>query len=139
MSKSIPPNGFNWVMPYIIVKDVDKALDFYEKAFGFEVKNKSPGEDGTTWHAEVNYRDHVLMFGKESGWGGKVKTPASTGVDSPINMYLYCEDVDAMCERARKAGGNITTEPEDMFWGDRMCCIKDQDGLSWSFATPLEK
>ncbi len=34
--------GFPWVSPVIIVKDVDSALDFYQKAFGFEYQKKSP-------------------------------------------------------------------------------------------------
>jgi len=137
MSKTLPPAGFNWVMPYICVNDVERALAFYEKAFGFETKQKSPGEDGSTWHAEVNYRGQTLMFGKQGAWGGTTKTPKLSGVESPINMYLYCQSVDELCEQAKKAGGEVTQEPQDTFWGDRMCSIKDLDGISWAFATPL--
>jgi uncharacterized glyoxalase superfamily protein PhnB len=50
-------------------------------------------------------------------------------------MYVYCEDVDALCDRAWKAGAKVEVAPQDMFWGDRMCKLVDPDGHVWNFAT----
>lgn len=30
---------------------------------------------------------------------------------------------------------NVLSEPEDMFWGDRVTRLQDDDGHTWSLAT----
>ena len=66
-----PPRPANtpWLLPYITVVDVDKAVKFYESAFKFNVVNLVPGEDGTSWHAEMKYKDQLLMCGKQGCYG----------------------------------------------------------------------
>ncbi len=129
------PEGAPWISPYIIVKDVDKAVNFYENAFGFEKIQAVAGEDNTTWHAELRYNDHMIMFGKSGAYGGKTLPPLESGIESPINLYLYCEDVDDFYNKALQAGATSLSEPEDTFWNDRMCRLQDPDGYVWCFAT----
>lgn len=126
-----------WVSPYIVVKDVDKALMFYQNAFKIAITNRVAGEDGTTWHAESYYKDQLIMFGKEGAYGSSVKSPITTGVASPMNLYLYCEDVDQFYKDAIAHGAKGTAAPEDTFWGDRMCRLEDLDNYVWCFATFL--
>ena len=45
------------------------------------------------------------------------------------------DDVDAHYERAKKAGANITGEPEDRPYGDRVYSVSDPEGHDWFFAT----
>src|SRR5262245_29128688 len=82
------PENFSWLSPYILVKDVDKAIEFYRKAYDFKVRDKSAGEDGSTWHAELTYKDQTLMLGKAGcGKSSKEKStdsPVMSGVDCPI-------------------------------------------------------
>lgn len=140
MSKNqTPSNGLPWVSPYITVKDVDRSANFYKKAFGIKTSELVPGEDGSTWHGELKYQNQLIMIGKEGAYGGVTKAPMSSGVDSPMNLYVYCEDVDAFHECAVNAGATSLLAPEDTFWGDRMCRLKDIDGYVWSFATALKK
>lgn len=134
---SCRPEGAPWVSPYIIVKNVDEAVDFYIKAFGFEKIHIVAGEDNTSWHAETRYRDHLIMFGKAGAYGGKTQPPIKTGIESPINLYLYCEDVDELYNKALEAGARSLSAPEDTFWQDRMCRLQDLDGYVWCFATYL--
>ncbi len=75
------------------------------------------------------------MMGPEGAWGSQKKTPKHSNVACPMNLYIYCEDVDAQFKRATTAGAEIVFEPTDMFWGDRACCLTDQDGYTWTFAT----
>jgi lactoylglutathione lyase len=42
--------------------------------------------------------------------------------------WLYCDDVDAEVETLRAAGVEVTREPEDMDWGERMAIVLDPDG-----------
>jgi uncharacterized glyoxalase superfamily protein PhnB len=140
MMSAVKPNNASWLSPYITVKDVDISANFYCQAFHFEIKNLVPGEDGTTsWHGELNYKDQLLMIGKQGAWDSTTKTPNSSQVESPINLYLYCEDVDKFHQHAVNAGAVSLGAPEDMFWGDRMCRLKDIDGYIWCFATHIGK
>ncbi len=135
---NLRPEGFSWVSPYIIVADVDAAIEFYKKAFGFttrEILHKD--ENGNTSHAEMFYKDQSMMFGREGGYGGPSKSPKNSGIASPISIYLYTENVDDFYKNATAAGAQSIAPPEDMFWADRMCVLSDLDGYIWSFATHL--
>ena len=41
-------------------------------------------------------------------------------------------------ERAVKAGARVTRPVADQFYGDRLGCVDDPFGHSWSFATHVE-
>jgi uncharacterized glyoxalase superfamily protein PhnB len=127
--------GYSWLVPSFVVKNADAALDFYQRAFGFEKRKVVPGPDGRTMHAEMAWREILMMFSPEGAYGCTIKTPATTGTQSPMSLYLFCDDVDAQFARATAAGAKPVCPPQDMFWGDRMCNVTDPDGHSWTFAT----
>lgn len=129
------PENLPLVSPYVVVQDVDKALKFYEGAFGFKKLSAVPGDDGITVHAEVDYEGQHLMFGRAGAYGGKSESPVKSRVDSPISLYVYCKDVDSFHQKAVSAGAVSVSAPEDSFWGDRMCRVQDPDGYVWAFAT----
>jgi uncharacterized glyoxalase superfamily protein PhnB len=129
------PAGSPWLSPYLCVKDADKAIDFYTRAFGFEKRMAMPMPDGKTGHVEMVWRDALIMFGPESGSGGQCRAPVTTGTPSPVSLYVYCDDVDALFARATKAGAKSDMPPATMFWGDRICKLTDPDGHVWNFAT----
>lgn len=135
MARPPKPEGASWITPYVIVKDIDKAATFYQKAFYFETLHLAPGEDGTTWHGEMRYKGQMLMFGKEGAYGCSGQAASTMKIESPISLYLYCEDVDSLYRHAVASGAKPLAEPETMFWGDRMCRLGDLDGYVWCFAT----
>lgn len=130
-----PPAGMAWLNPSLTVRDVEKALDFYQRAFGFKAKESMKGPDGKIMHAEMTYNDAVIMMGPEGAFGNPCKSPASSGVLPPITLYFYCEDVEALFKKATAAGAKVIMPPENMFWGDRMCRLSDPEGYYWGFAT----
>jgi len=40
------PDGFHTLTPHLTVRDAEKAIDFYQKAFGAEVRGKNHAPDG---------------------------------------------------------------------------------------------
>ena len=137
MSKRPPrPQGYPWLIPYLVVKDADAAIEFYQKAFGFEKKMAMSGPDGKTGHVEMVFRDAMIMFGPECSSGEwPLKPPAKSKMVSPICLYVYCDDVDALYARAVAAGAKGVKPPQDQFYGDRNCLLEDADGYWWNFAT----
>jgi PhnB protein len=128
------PGNMPWLTPCLTVKDADAAAAFYEKAFGFEKRFSLPGPDGRTGHAEIAWRDGLVMIGPECA-KEKCKSPATTGQRPSSSIYVYCDDVAALFQRATAAGAVVETPLQDMFWGDRVCTLVDPDGYRWNFAT----
>jgi PhnB protein len=137
MSKRPPKQqGYPWLIPYLVVKDADAAIAFYQKAFGFETKMVLPMKDGKTGHVEMVWKDTMIMFGpvcESSEWPHK--PPVMSKVSSPISLYVYCDDVDALFARAVAAGAKAIQPLRDQFYGDRNCVLEDPDGYWWNFAT----
>ena len=135
--KKRPPRPADtpWMIPYLTVRDCEKAMDFCERAFGFTRGVTVPGPDGKLMHAEMNWRDTRVMFSPESMRGSPAKSPATSGQTSPMAIYFYVDDVDSAFKQAVAAGAQPAMPPQDMFWGDRMSTVKDPVGYMWSMAT----
>jgi PhnB protein len=130
------PDGFHAVTPSLTLKNSLKALAFYKKAFGAEVGDVFPSPDGGhTMHATMKIGDSILMMGDESPDIG-CKSAESLGA-SPVNLYLYVSNVDAVFKKAVDAGASVIMPVGDMFWGDRCGVVKDPFGYSWNIATHI--
>ena len=127
------PKAYNLVMPYLVVTDVKAAIAFYARAFGCVPREMPVDASGQVSHSEFSYHAQVFMCAPQND--APVKTPRASGVPSPSSLYLYCADVDAFYAQAIHAGAQSISAPQDMYWGDRMCRLEDQDRYVWGFAT----
>lgn len=136
MTKPVP-EGFHTVTPQLVVKGVKDALSFYARAFGAEEILRMPGPDGEkVMHAEIRIGDSAIMLAEEFP-DMEHRSPLALG-GSPVTIHLYVEDVDASFQQAVDAGATPTMQPQDMFWGDRYCRLRDPYGHQWSIATHVE-
>lgn len=122
------PDGYHTVTPFIIATGAGELIDFIVNAFGAVERMRMPGPDGTVAHAEVAIGDSVIMLSD-----GSAEFPPA-----PVTFMVYVEDVDTAFARAVAAGGIVTQEPQDQFYGDRTGMLKDRWGNSWSLATHVE-
>ncbi|OGT30557.1 MAG: hypothetical protein A3E87_03065 [Gammaproteobacteria bacterium RIFCSPHIGHO2_12_FULL_35_23] len=129
------PTPMSWIVPYLTVADVGKAVDFYHQVFGFEILSTAADESGNMFHAELKYKDIVIMCGQAGMCGSKAQTPCQGNYQPPITLYLYCEAVDEFYKKVKQSVAKIIAEPADQFWGDRIFQVTDLDGYAWSFAT----
>jgi PhnB protein len=51
---------------------------------------------------------------------------------------LYVKAVDAMVERAVRAGAKLVRPIENMFYGDRSGAVEDPFGYTWYISTHVE-
>ena len=114
----------------LTVMNADASIDFYERAFGFTRQRVIADPEGRTRSAEVEY--HGGVIGLRSG------DPLPAISSSPVGLYVYCDDADAVYERATAAGAGSLIPPTNAFWGDRYCTVTDPDGHHWTFATGLD-
>ena len=132
------PAGYHTITPYIVVKDTRKAIEFYKRAFGAELRGGiAEGPDGKVMHAEIKIGDSILMLNDEMP-DYKVLAPTSTNADTCVSLFLYVENADKVFESAKAAGAVVTQPLEDQFWGDRYGKLRDPFGHSWSIATHIK-
>lgn len=118
-------------------RDPKAALVWLEKAFGFEPTMVILGPDGELAHSEMSFGDGLIMVGNE--WHADTKSPASLGGANTQSVHIHIDtDIDAHCERARKAGAEIIMEPEQQFYGDRTYRAKDPEGHIWSIGQTVQ-
>jgi PhnB protein len=127
---------YTWGTPCIIVDNADKAIKTYTEVFGFTVDNTMQDKAGSTNWAKLTYKDFGLHLsdGSCSSDDKKLKSPKASGIPSPVSLYLYNDNVEAVVAKAKAHGLKIIQEPEVMFWGDKMCIIVDESGYIWNFA-----
>ena len=126
------------VIPYLTVRDVIASRAFYEKAFGFKHGETLFLSDGSPIQTVMHHAGAVtLKISPEGVWSGSMQAPVTSGAQNPIVLYVPWRKVDDLTARARAAGATIVTEPEDMFWGERIARIADPDGYVWCFAAKV--
>lgn len=125
-----PPENMPRISPYLYYEDVAAALEWLARAFGLKERLRMPGPDGGITHAEMECADGVVMMGCP---GPDYRSPKRLG-QTTQSLYVYVDDVDKHCERAREAGATILEEPQDQFYGDRRYSAEDPEGHVWYFA-----
>lgn len=130
------PEGFHTVTPYVTIRGAADAIEFYKQAFGAEEIFRWADPDGHIRHAEVVIGDSPVMFTDEAPEFG-MSGPQSPG-GSPVHMFLYVEDADAVFDRAIAAGATELMPVEDSQDGDRRGGVTDPFGHVWYIGTHIE-
>jgi uncharacterized glyoxalase superfamily protein PhnB len=121
-------------IPTLHYADAHAALDWLERAFGFE-RHAVYEDGGKVVHAELRIGSNgMVMLGsaRENQYG--LKTPRETGAPTS-GIYVIIADTDAHCARAREAGAEILMEPTDQDYGSRDYSARDPEGYVWHFGT----
>ncbi len=119
---------------YLTVKDPKAAIALYEKALGATSRFVMNAPDGSIMHAEIDVGGTRLMLSGE--WPGMAYAPEGR---SPVNFMVYVTNADQALEEAIAAGMTLASEPETMFWGDRVAKANDGHGYEWTFAHQVEE
>ncbi|MET3228286.1 UNVERIFIED_ORG: putative glyoxalase superfamily protein PhnB [Burkholderia sp. 1263] len=120
----------------VYYRDPFAALDWLEKAFGFERRMVITDSDGRLAHSEMRFGDSYVMIAGE--WSDDSASPASIGGKNTQSVHVQLrEGIDEHCAKARAAGAIITREPADQFYGDRVYAARDPEGHIWSFGQTL--
>jgi PhnB protein len=91
---------------------------------------------GRVGHAQIKIGDSHIMLSDESPDMG-ARGPKTLG-GSPVMLYLYVRDVDAVVAQAVAAGAKLLHPVMDQFYGDRSGALEDPFGHIWHVATHKE-
>src|SRR5216117_3385005 len=101
------PKGWPRISAAVFYEDAAKAIDWLCRAFGFEVQLKVEGEGGRIEHSELVLGGALVTAGDQREDRSWAKSPKQIGGVCTQTLCFYVDDVDAHCERARKAGATI--------------------------------
>ena len=129
--------GTHTVTAHLIVRGGKKAVEFYKKAFGAEVKGIHETPDGKVMHAELKVGDSTIMLADEFPGMGTGASPQALGGTSII-LNIYRENVDQLFNQAVAAGATVAIPLGNQFWGDRYGQVKDPFGHVWALGQHVE-
>ena len=102
--------------------EMRRAVRFY-RALGFEVLHGGEESSFTSFRAGTSYLNLIAQPSELCwSWWGRV--------------IFYVADVDALYDRALRAGYQPASVPRDAEWGERFFHVIDPDGHERSFARP---
>ncbi|MEV4343894.1 VOC family protein [Actinoplanes sp. NPDC049596] len=116
------------VWPTLVATDARALIRFLVDAFGF-TETVVYGDDDQVAHAELAWPlGGGIMLGtvKNEGWTLKPGT---------FGCYVVADDIDALYDRAVKAGAEILKPPYDTDYGSRDFAARDPEGNLWQFGT----
>jgi PhnB protein len=129
------PEGQEAVIPYLICKNAEAAIDSYKRAFGAEELMRM-GEPGKVGHCEMKIGNARFMLADEFPDSGAL-SPESIG-GTPVSLYVYVENIDSFADKAIAEGLKVIRPVADQFYGDRSGYFEDPFGHKWGFATHVE-
>lgn len=107
MAVNYKPADNQNVIPYLVVPDPKKEVEFVKEVFGAQEMHVSRDPEGRIMHAQVKIGDSVVMVGQASEQFRAL----------PAAIYIYVPDVDAACKRALATGAATIMEPAISFTG----------------------
>ena len=106
-AKSPIPEGFHTVTPQLILDNAAEAIEWYKQGLGAEELGRAVGPDGKIMHAELRIGNSIIMV-NDAMMGAK---GARAFGGSPMSLWIYVDDADALFNRAVKAGGQVPPGP----------------------------
>jgi uncharacterized glyoxalase superfamily protein PhnB len=124
-NRSVPSST---VIPELVYDDVEVAVDWLCRAFGFTVR----------WQAG----DHRAQLHVGDGAVVVRDLPPDVDAGAPVpgacsSVLVRVDEVDARHTRALGCGARVVREPRDHPYGERQCTVEDLAGHRWTFTQSI--
>lgn len=127
--------SYSYTIQY--VNDVAKAVEFYEKAFGFAKKYISPEQD----YAELVTGETTLAFASfelgntniKSGFIASNPSEKTLGVE----FVFATDDVQGVVQTACDNGASLEEKATKKPWGQTVAYVRDINGFLIEICTPM--
>jgi PhnB protein len=123
--------------PFLAVRDVAAAVDFYREAFGaVEIAERHHAPDGNVV-AQLEIGGHTVGVATERP---DLETPSPETVGATtVRLSLHADDPDAAAARAIAAGAREMFPVADQPYGMRQGRVVDPFGHHWLLGRPLRE
>lgn len=113
-------NSYNTIMPYLIVPNAAKFIDFMKSVFGATEIYRGMRDDNIIMHAEIKVGDTTVMLADAN----EQFQPQNAG------MFICVDDVDTAFNKAVESGAKVIMPVEDKEYG-RTSGVEDPFGNTW--------
>ena len=119
----------------LYVAEVAASLDFYQRAFGLQLKMLHESGD----YGELKTGETLLAFSSLALMRQLGKHPGYADAKQPIfELAFETEDVAEALKQAVAAGASLVKEPELMPWGQTIAYVSDLNGFLIELCTPVQ-
>lgn len=127
----------NVIVPYLVVKGAEDAIQFYANAFGAteEFRMTDPG-DGRIGHAELLIGNSRIMLSDEYPDFGAISPDTLGG--TAVTFHLSTATVDGDVAKAVAAGAILLRAAADQSFGERTATLMDPFGHRWMLSQTIE-
>jgi uncharacterized glyoxalase superfamily protein PhnB len=124
-NRSVPPSV---VTPELVYDDVERAVDWLCRAFGFSVRWQAGDH-----RAQLRVGDAaVVIRDRPPDVDAGAQVPGACS-----SVLVRVEDVDALHARAVACGARVVREPRDHPYGERQFTGEDLGGHRWTFSQSI--
>ena len=113
----------------VMVSDQQKAVDFYTKKLGFDVKFDS--DEGAGQWVTVAPKNMItpisLVIPNSNHMDSELLESSKRRIGENTGIWFYTDDIDTTYDELKSKDVEIT-KPEKQVWGGIMSEFKDQDG-----------
>lgn len=124
-NRSVPSST---VVPELVYDDVEQAVEWLCRAFGFTVRWQAGGH-----RAQLHVGDGAVVVRDR---------PPDVDSGAPVpgacsSVLVRVEDVDARRAGAVACGAAVVRELRDHPYGERQCTVEDLGGHRWTFTQSI--
>lgn len=116
----------------LTVGDVRRSLVWYRDTLGFTVDREFE-RAGQLQAVSLRAGQVRILLAQDDGSKGQDRVK---GVGFSLQITT-ADDIDALADRAKRAGARLETEPADA-WGVRVFRLRDPDGFLFVISSPRE-
>jgi uncharacterized glyoxalase superfamily protein PhnB len=120
------------LMPNLMVKDVNKTVDFYKNVLEFNILQTVP-ESGDFVFAIVNANGVLISFQEEKSIKDEYSQLNSFAQGGGITLYIHVTDVNELFEKIKNKS-KIAKELHKTFYGSTDFAIEDCNGHILTFS-----
>ena len=114
------PKNYQQVMPYLIINDAAKFIQFAEQVFDAKETYKAMRDEHCIMHAEIMIGASTIMLADST----------EKFAPRPAGMFVFVNSADDCYKKAIAAGASSVMEPADQSYG-RSAGILDAHGNTW--------
>jgi lactoylglutathione lyase len=117
--------------PSLTSSDLPRSIRFYTEGLGFEIVDRNEA-DGVLHFVMLKAGEAQLGVGQDDFAKGRNRTK---GIG--FRMWITTsQDINALAERAKKAGITLDEGPKALPWGPMAFAVTDPDGFKLTIANP---
>ena len=128
MEKLTIPEGYQRVMPYLIVQNAPDFIKFMQAVFNATEKFRTMRDETRIAHAELQIGESTIMFADSTD----DFRPQTAG------MFVYVPNADETYKKALAEGATSIMEMSDQSYG-RSGGVADPFGNVWWITSPADK